>query len=130
MVKYCPGGDGPFEDWVDRCPECGRRLQADPPPDPKQTRGAPRANGKVVYLTTIPNEPLALLSADVLRQEGIETMIRPGGGGFGAWGSVATFAHELYVVDSERERALEILRSLDEEEDEEIADELSSSTEP
>lgn len=122
MVKYCPGGDGPFEDWVDRCPECGRRLQAEAPQETTPARGAPRLDGKIVYLTTIPNEPLAQLSADVLRQEGIETMMRASGAGIGAWGSAATLAHELYVVDSEKERALEILRSLDEEEDEDAAE--------
>ncbi len=119
MVKYCPGDDGPFEDWVERCPECGRRLRAEPPPGPKAARGAPRLDGKIVYLTTISNEPLAQLSADVLRQEGIETMMRASGAGIGAWGSAASLSHDLYVVDSERERAVEILRSLDEEEDEE-----------
>lgn len=121
MVRYCPDGDGPFEDWVERCPECGRRLQAEPPPEPKPERGAPRMGGKIVYLATIPNEPLAQLSADVLRQEGIETMMRASGAGVGAWGSAATLSHELYVVDAHRDRALEILRSLDEEEDQDAS---------
>ena len=94
-------------------------LRAEPPPDQKAARGAPRLDGKIVYLTTISNEPLAQLSADVLRQEGIETMMRASGAGIGAWGSAASLSHDLYVVDSERERAVEILRSLDEEEDEE-----------
>ncbi len=124
MVKYCPGDDGPFEDWVERCPECGRRLQAEPPPVLTPARGAPRVDGKIVYLTTISNEPLALLSADVLRQQGIETMMRASGAGIGAWGSAATLSHELYVVDSERARALEILRSLDEADHEEVPDEF------
>jgi hypothetical protein len=118
MVKYCPGGDGPFEDWVERCPDCGRTLQAEPPAESRAPRKAPRLDGKIVYLTTVPNEPLAQLSADILRQEGIETMVRASGGGVGAWGSAATFSHDLYVVDSEHERALEILDSLDETDDE------------
>lgn len=117
MVKYCPGGDGPFEDWVERCPDCGRTLQAEPPQELHSVRGAPRLDGKIVYLTTVPNEPLAQLSADILRQEGIETMVRASGGGVGAWGSAATFSHDLYVVETDRARALEVLNSFDEAED-------------
>ncbi len=123
MVKYCPGGDGPFEDWVERCPDCGRTLQAEPPPEPEAARKAPRLDGKIVYLTTVPNEPLAQLSADILRQEGIASMVRASGAGVGAWGSAATLSHDLYVVDSERERALEILDSFNEADDEVFEDE-------
>ena len=122
MVKYCPGGDGPFEDWVERCPDCGRKLQADPPTEAQAHPGAPRLDGKIVYLTTVSNEPLAQLSADILRQEGIESMVRASGAGVGAWGSAATLSHDLYVVDSERERALEILNSFNEADDEPYED--------
>ena len=123
MVKYCPGGDGPFEDWVERCPDCGRTLQAEPPTEPQVARRSPRLDGKIVYLTTAPNEPLAQLSADILRQEGIESMVRASGAGVGAWGSAATLSHDLYVVDAERERALEILNSFNEADDEPFEDE-------
>jgi len=123
MVKYCPGGDGPFEDWVERCPDCGRTLQAEPPPEPEAARKAPRLDGKIVYLTTVPNEPLAQLSADILRQEGIASMVRASGAGVGAWGSAATLSHDLYVVDSERERAMEILDSFNAADDEPFEDE-------
>ena len=122
MVKYCPAGDGPFEDWVERCPDCGKTLQADPPAEPQVARKAPRLDGKIVYLTTVPNEPLAQLSADILRQEGIATMVRASGAGVGAWGSAATLSHDLYVVDSEHDRALEILDSFNEADDEPFED--------
>ena len=124
MVKYCPGGDGPFEDWVERCPDCGRPLQADPPTQAQATRKAPRLDGKIVYLTTVSNEPLAQLSADILRQEGIASMVRASGAGVGAWGSAATLSHDLYVVDSEHDRALEILNSFNEADDEPFEDDL------
>ena len=45
-------------------------------------------------------------------------MVRASGAGVGAWGSAATLSHDLYVVDSERERALEILDSFNEADDE------------
>src|SRR5690606_17347242 len=33
MTRYCPHGDGAFDDWVAQCPECGSSL-VDTPPDP------------------------------------------------------------------------------------------------
>jgi hypothetical protein len=39
-------------------------------------------------------------------------MIRPMGPGFGAWGSVATFEHEVLVRRADAERAQQILSEL------------------
>lgn len=122
MVKYCPGGDGPFEDWVERCPDCGRTLQADPPLEPSGRAKQPVRQGKIVFLTTIGNEPLARWSADILRQEGIEALVRASGAGIGAWGSAAMLSHDLFVLESDRERALEILDSLEDGDDEDVED--------
>jgi hypothetical protein len=36
-------------------------------------------------------------------------LVRPGGPGAGAWGSVATFEHGLYVREGDLERAREII---------------------
>jgi hypothetical protein len=109
MPRYCPNGDGAFEEWVERCPRCGRTLVADPPV------GAPAevADDPVVFLTTLPNEPMALLTAQVLEDEGIRTLVRPRGPGFGAWGSVATFEHDLHVLASQLDRARQIVAELE-----------------
>ncbi len=111
MVRYCPVGDGPFEGWVERCPECGRRLVDDLPTGNEETALSGR-DEPVVYLATEPNEPLAQLAAQVLRDEGIRVLLRPSGPGFGAWGSVATFAHELFVLRSDVERARRVLAEM------------------
>ena len=112
MPRYCPTGHGAFEDWVERCPECGRRLGDAPPTQP----AGPAEDDPVVALTTAPNEPLAQLLAQVLLDEGIRTVVRPRGPGYGAWGSVATFEHELFVLGSELARAREIIAELQEDE--------------
>jgi hypothetical protein len=119
MVRYCPGGDGAFEDWVARCPDCGRTLQDEPPPEPTEAAKLEPISGDdpIVFLTSAPNEPLAQLFADVLRQEGIRSLLRPADPGFGAWASVATFTHELYVLKSQHDRAQDIIASLDDEDD-------------
>ncbi len=63
----------------------------------------------IAFLMTAPNEPMARFWEDVLRDAGIPVLIRPGGPGVGAWGSVATFAHDLYVRKDQLTRAREIV---------------------
>lgn len=61
------------------------------------------------YLMTAPNEPIARLWEQVLQDSGIPVLVRPGGPGAGAWGSVATFEHGLFVREGDLERAREII---------------------
>ena len=63
----------------------------------------------VAYLMTAPNEPMARFWEDVLVDAGIPVLVRPGGPGAGGWGSVATFAHDLYVRNGDLDRAREIV---------------------
>jgi hypothetical protein len=70
----------------------------------------------LAFLVTAPNEPLARLWEQLLIEAGIPVLVRPGGPGAGAWASVATFEHELYVRASDLERAREIIAEDDEAE--------------
>ena len=63
----------------------------------------------VAYLMTAPNEPMARYWEDVLVDAGIPVLVRPGGPGAGGWGSVAMFAHDLYVRHEDLDRAREIV---------------------
>ncbi len=63
----------------------------------------------IVFLMTAPNEPMARFWEDLLRDSGIRVLVRPGGPGAGGWGSVATFAHDLYVRQDDLARAREIV---------------------
>jgi hypothetical protein len=67
----------------------------------------------VVWLTTAPNEPIARMWAADLENEQIRVMLKPGGPGFGAWASAATFEHDLFVRRADLERARELLAELD-----------------
>ena len=67
----------------------------------------------ITYLATVPNEPLAQMWADVLRDAGIRTLVKAVGPGVGAWGSVATFEHELHVLRSQLSEAEDIVRELE-----------------
>ncbi len=63
----------------------------------------------IQFLMTAPNEPIARLWEQVLQDAGIPVLVRPGGPGAGAWGSVATFEHGLFVRKGDLERAREII---------------------
>ena len=74
----------------------------------------------IAFLMTAPNEPMARYWEDVLVDAGIPVLVRPGGPGAGGWGSVATFAHDLFVRQDDLARAREIVaEDVDEEIDEE-----------
>ena len=66
----------------------------------------------IVYLATVPNEPLARMYADVLEDAGIRTMVKVVGPGIGAWGSAFMLEHELYVLRSRHAEAEAIVRDL------------------
>jgi hypothetical protein len=76
----------------------------------------------LAFLFTAPNEPMARFWEQVLADEGIPVLVRPGGPGAGGWGSVATFSHALYVRQSDLERAREIIA---EDDSEEVVDEYN-----
>ena len=63
----------------------------------------------IVLLMTAPNEPMARFWEDLLVDAGIPVLVRPGGPGAGGWGSVATFAHDLFVRRDDLARAREIV---------------------
>jgi hypothetical protein len=63
----------------------------------------------LVHLTTAPNEPIARMWEEILTSAGVPVLVRPGGPGFGGWGSVATFEHDLYVRPEDQPRALQIM---------------------
>ena len=74
----------------------------------------------IALLMTAPNEPMARFWEDLLVDAGIPVLVRPGGPGAGGWGSVATFAHDLYVRQDDLARAREIVaEDVDAEADEE-----------
>ena len=108
MVRYCPKGDGSYEDWVDVCPECGRTLVdhvSDSLPSVK-------SDLDLVWLVTAPNQPEAEMWADTIRGEGIPVLLKAGGPGFGAWASVSMFEHQLFVHRGDLRRARELTRAV------------------
>ena len=69
----------------------------------------------IAFLLTAPTERMARFWEEVLADAGIPSLVRPGGPGAGGWGSVATFAHDLFVRQSDLDRAREIVAEDDAE---------------
>jgi hypothetical protein len=111
MARYCPVGDGAFEDWVRTCPECGRTLVSEPPEDSELDTGA-GDDTPIVWLVTAANEVEAMMWADVIRGQKIPVLLRAGGPGAGAWASSATFEHRLYVREPDLPAARAVLDSI------------------
>ena len=107
MPRYCPAGDGVFDDWVDSCPDCGRPLSDDP-----VLEDDPDLSEDIVWLITAPNEPEAQMWANTLRANDIPVFVRAGGPGVGAWASASSFEHELLVRERELIPARRIVRDL------------------
>lgn len=110
MTKYCPQGDGAFDDWVASCPECGSTLTSIAPDD--EFMRQPHDDAPPVLLQTVPNEIEAGMMSDILRDAAIPVMVRPGGPGLGAWASAATFEHAIYVRAGDLDRAREVLAEI------------------
>ena len=72
-------------------------------------------NAPLVVIAVAPNEIVARLWADALAGEGIRSLLRPLGPGYGAWASAATLEHEIAVLATEAVRAREVLAAFDDE---------------
>lgn len=64
---------------------------------------------KQVRLTTFNNEPMARLAEQRLWQSDIPCLIRSLRGGPGMWGSSYNLPHDLYVFETDRDKAREVL---------------------
>jgi hypothetical protein len=55
------------------------------------------------------NEPLALLTKQVLEGEGIGVLLKPIGPGYGGWGNANNLMHDVYVLEGDEEQARDLL---------------------
>lgn len=66
-------------------------------------------DAEIVLLINVGSEVEALMLAHMLRDEGIQVLVRSSGPGAGAWASAATFDHSLFVRSDELERAQSVI---------------------
>lgn len=72
------------------------------------------SNERLVLAAEAPNEIIAGLWASVLRDEGVEVMVKSEGPG-AAYFSTMGNQHALYVLESQVNEAKEIIRELEED---------------
>jgi hypothetical protein len=113
MVRYCPAGDGEFEDWVETCPVCGEPLEDLADEDEEPPQELERVDEPIAFLATAPNEPVADMWVEALQQQGIRAMARPLGPGFGGWASAFNLEHALYVLESRLAEAREVIKAFE-----------------
>ena len=71
--------------------------------------------GGETLVKVFPNEMEARLWAGVLEDEGIRSMIKPHGVGYGGWGQSAFLPHGVYVLTENIENARAIIQNGEEE---------------
>lgn len=64
-------------------------------------------------LEVYPNEMIAQFWADIVRQEGIRSMVKPQNAGYGAWGRDSFIPHALFVLSENIVQAREIIKDTD-----------------
>ncbi len=69
----------------------------------------------LTVIATAPNEIVARLWAEALASEGIRSLLRPLGPGYGAWASAATLEHQLAVLQPDADRARDVLAAFDDD---------------
>ena len=68
---------------------------------------------KIAPLETFPNEMEARMTAQILEENGIPTVVQPLGGGYGAFGVDSFIHHRVYVNEEQLKDAHELVDSIE-----------------
>ena len=104
-MSFCPQCRDEFESWAEVCPDCKVPLV-------EQLSALPGRSGDdepLVKIATAPNEPIARMWAGALEENGIRCMLKGGNLGAAMYIPTITLAYQIYVLESETDKAKEIL---------------------
>ena len=104
-MPYCPECRDEFQEWVRVCPDCGVALVDDLPELPEREE----KDEPLVYIATAPNEPVAMMWAEILENEGIHPLVKSGELQAAMYMPSLLSRCEIHVIDSQAEEAKEIL---------------------
>lgn len=110
-MPYCPKCNDEFEDWVQVCPDC-RTALVDKLPKQPPSKPRPKAKaGKdpLIHIATAPNEPLAMMWAEILENEGIYSSFKSRDLRAALYTPPLLSQCEIHVLASHAEKAREIL---------------------
>ncbi|MFC2014915.1 hypothetical protein ACFLUP_02865 [Chloroflexota bacterium] len=106
-MPFCPMCRDEFEDRIEVCPDCNialaEKLPALSEPDKK-------TDEPLVQIATAPNEPIAIMWAGVLEEYDIHSLLKGVQlGGMSIYTPTFEMLHRVYVLESEADRAKELL---------------------
>ena len=117
-MPYCPKCREEFQDWVMKCLDCGVPLVdilpdlLAPEPEPKPEPKEKPSKEPLLHIATAPSKPLAMMWAEILKDEGIDSFVK-GGDLEAAMYVPSLLSHsEIHVLASQAEKAKGILDSL------------------
>ena len=99
-MPYCPECHTQFEDWVKKCPDCDIKLVA-------KLVEEKRENAPLALVTIAPNEGIAVMWSEILKNNDIRSLIK--NGSMNIYYQSYNSPHELYVLKPDVEKAKEVL---------------------
>jgi hypothetical protein len=104
-MPYCPKCRDEFQEWVKVCPDCNVALVEKLPPTPKKPR---EYDAPLTYIATAPNEAVANMWSDILKERGIHCLIKSKDPRAAMYVTYDVRC-DIYVLDSQAQKAKRIL---------------------
>ena len=104
-MPYCPECRDEFQEWVKVCPDCKVALVDKLPELPEREE----KDEPLVYITTAPNEPVAMMWKEILESEGINPLVKSAELQAAMYMTVFISPWEIHVIASQAEEAKDIL---------------------
>lgn len=109
-MPYCPRCRDEFQDWAKTCPDCKVPLVDVLKPEPVEST----RKGNLIHIATAQNEIEAQLWKGILEDNGIYSMARTAES-LNLYLSPMSLKYQLYVLEPDVEKAMEILGDIREE---------------
>jgi hypothetical protein len=105
-MPFCPLCRAEYREGFTLCADCYVELVDELPPDEEESA---RQRVKDVPVATFPTQTEAEMWAELLRRDGIPTVLVSLGPGAGAWGNSVFVPHQLRVREADIRRARRLL---------------------
>jgi hypothetical protein len=104
-MPYCPKCREEYQDWVKVCPDCNVALVDKLPELPERKI----SKEPIVHIATAPNEMVANMWSEILEENGIHCLLQGGELQAAMYASPLAVPYKIYVLESEAEKAKEVL---------------------
>jgi len=105
-MPFCPKCRDEFQDRVKVCPDCNVALVEKLPPTPPKRK---EQDEPLVHLATAPNEQVANMWSDILKEHGIRCLLKGGELRAAMYSLTYNQQYEIHVLASKAKKAAQIL---------------------